>query len=537
MLSKRLSAALLGLSLVAVSCGNDGGSEPERDDTGSPPAGNADLPEIMGVEGNTVTVALHTKLEPCGPDPSTAGAGVMTDDSKDAFDEFIGFFNTEVLPPTTDWQLDYVLVDDGGAECPEKAQAAAQQIIREIRPFAVFGNTIGIEEGPVLARAVVGAGIRHIGVNFDSIDELEEYRGLAFNTHTPADLAHEYLAGYIAKRLKDTQAPDPEVEPTEQDEGVLDRVYGMVVHDSGTHRQLADAMAQRLADEGIELSTYFVPTDPGVAAQQMTTLVSSLREDGVNTLVWELYAGPLHTNSIALTQTLASQQYYPELLIATYGIGGQDTQHEPAVWSRARGISTFEPLALRVALLEDENGALIFDPAYEESAENFSPWLPLWQDHLGNPGDLSGGGFPHPANVFVYLSMVTIGLLGAGDELTAESFAEGVYETARGEERRCDVWRFFGRDSDYSPYFSLSADRNDGFRKGFTTIYWVNKPDMLYGTGRYESEDNYQYYESGEDLPAEPSHDTGELGAEMEAQPKIGVRPWVSCDDIDAPTS
>lgn len=501
--------------------------DPDPEATESEAAGTP----ATGVEDNVVKIALHAKVEECAGSTGDATDAVVNDAARDMADQYIAWFNDEVLSDYG-WQLEHELVNDGGNGCPEQARAAAQQIVREMEPFAVLGSSNDGPQGPIMADEVTSAGIPHIGINFNTLAELEDRKGLAFNVYIPAELSHQYLADYIGTRVAGTQTENLQTGEME------DRVYGIAMPDTERYQELAGLLTDKLAEYGVEVAqTYLLSTDAEVVAQTALTTANRMRDDGVNTLILDFF--PVGFNSgVALTENMASQDYLPEILIGTYGIPIFDQSLDSTVMARAQGISSFSALALRSAYIEVD-GEPVFDPEFQDVAENTEPFHEVWEERLGNNTELQVGVIEglNFANLWQELSVLAVGLMGnpydeVGGEITREGFAEAVWETAVGEDRRCDLERFLGGTAPNHHVYSEGDGVQDGFHNRFTTVYWVNEPTLL-TQGYYESFDNYEYFDSGDELPTEPTRDTGEEGVELTPPEPVGLRPWVPCSELD----
>lgn len=475
---------------------------------------------VTGINGRTVDVVFHAKLEDCGDGATEAGASKATEGGLRVIDFYVKYFNDKILKDYG-WKIRHRVIDDGGYFCPEKAQAAARQIVNELKPFAAIGLSV-TERGPVLADTVTRAGIRHIGVSYSTFDELAARKGLAWIVFLPPEQSHGYLAAYIAKRIKGTQYRDPTT-------GVQSpRVYGMVVPDQPVYRTLASKMKARLASYGVTLKqTYFTSVDPGVAGQQALATTQRMRSDGINSLIFDFFPDGFFSG-VTLTQAMGGQNYLPDILIGTYILPVLDMLHDKRVWARAQGVSSSPALALRAAIVA-RDGRLDFDPKYADISENAVPWKDAWYRETRSQ-DIEGA-TPSPPNIWDGLAVVALGLINnQGDRITAQSWAEGVWSTAVGKPRRCGAWRLLGREYEYASTYEFEGDP-DGGREDFTTVYWVNKRTTL-TDGYYESFDNYKFFKGFDDLPPRATRDTGKQGDDIPHQKKIGIHPWVSCKTL-----
>lgn len=482
----------------------------------------------QGVDGRTVKVVFHHQHEACGDNPQYSSSRVMTEQGKLVIDEYVKWFNEKVLGPKG-WKIDPVFVDDGGPECPEKAQAAGLRIAREIKPFAAVGELRQRERGPVLADVVTRAGIIHIGRNWETYAALEErapYAYAAGGELAIAQHAFENLVRWIGARVKGTQTPDPTTGVAEE------REYGLVVFDSSDGRELAGIIDGYLRDIGVDLQgrIYALSGDVGVAAQTATNTVLKMRQDGVNTLILGLPYDISHESSMSLTEAMNSQNYLPDILIGTYGNAFFDQLHNKRVWSQVRGVSSNGIGNLRTAAYIDESGSLKFEERFEEVAENNLGFERLWRDELGYNQTPSDNAHPSAYGTWSQLSALATGILHAGDTLTPETFAAGLASAGRGQANRCTLARFMGRD--YRHHISFDWRVGGTGTTGVTPIYWVNEQTRFGTNGYYQSYDNYRYFHPEEPFPAQPTHDTGKQPVDVVKQERIGLRPWTPCEQF-----
>lgn len=471
----------------------------------------------------TVKVVFPMKVEQCGPDSGTASQDVATEKGRSVLKAYVDFFNKEVLGPINGWKITYSIVDDGGLYCPEKARAAAVAVTKEIKPFAVLGGYTTVGQGPVLQDAVTRAGIVHIGNSWGTFDEFRKRHPYAWDMFAVPQQLYTYLSWWMGKRVKGTPGADPTTGAAQE------RVYGIVTMDLPANRQLASFLKAELAQRGIDLKyQYFMATDPGVAAQSAATTVNKMRSDGVNSLVFDFNST---TNGgqagLVLTNAMGGQNYLPDLLIPANGNAFFERFFDSRVWAKARGVSSFPAIALRVALRTNSNGQLEPDPMYTDVNENASAYQEVWQ-RAGNNDQAIDGAVPGAFDLWGALSLLAQGMMRFDGPLNVQTWSNAVALGAAGKPNHCGTERFMGRDYDYNIAFNWNPE-HDGGLEGFTTIYWVNEQTSLGTNGYYESYDNYRYFKSEAALPAAPTHDTGDRPPDIPKQKPIGLKAWTSC--------
>ena len=498
-------------SIDGAGTSTSSGPDPGPSEVGGSTKAAAGARPGQGVKGKTVEVVFHAKLQDCGPDASTSSQGKASENGLKAIDDYVAFFNKDVLGPYG-WKIAHKVIDDGGQYCPEKARAAALQITKELKPFATLGDSANGDQGPVLADITSRAGIVTIGVSWNTSAELRERHPYAWSIFGLAEQQDRYLVEFMAKRVKGTKAPDLTIgAPT-------DRVYGMLTVDNPESRTLAEAMKRNLAAQGIALKhTYYVSSDPGVAAQTANNTVLKMKQDGVNSLIFAIPYTSLQS-AIVHTSAMGSQGYLPDLLSSRYGVVFFDRLFDTRVWEKMRGVFQCAIGCIR---------ATGTNPGYIDVNENGSAYKAAWT-HIGNSGDPDNGTTPGAYNTWTVLSHLAIGILNAGPVLNAQTFAAGMDRAAPGGPAECIGWRLMGRPYEHAPYTAGWSSRHDTGIIGYTPGYWVNRKNDFGTVGYYESYDNYRYFASGK-LPVKATHDTGQAGAAVPKQKPIGLRPWISC--------
>ena len=541
---RRLVAAISVLAVMLTACtGDEAEPEPTADATAVTDATEA--PDVEdgattpaeteavgepgpGVDGNTVSIVFHRQESSCAETPEgTAPSQEFLDKGARIIDGYVTFMNEEVLADAG-WQLDYQIVDDGGQFCPELQTAAARRITQEIQPFAVLGSS-GSVQGPIIADAVTAEGILHLGGNFSTYEALQERHPYAWVTGALPMRGLEGLMGFIEKRVLGTT-----VEDRTGGGGQVDRVWGILAQDDEAGAAYAQFAEDRLTDMGVEVAgTYTFPADPGVAAQQATTRVTQMVEDGVNSLVWAVDYDTAEA-SWAVTAAMAEQEFLPDILTGTTGVAFLDSLQNQTVWANAYGVATGALVALLHGV-EIVDGATQTIDVLQGVPENEDGYIQVWQDRLGNASDPQEAAVPSGYAAWQQLSHLALALLNLeGDTLNAETYAQSMDSAAfLDSPNRCSMARLMGRDEPQAANLSWSSEHNGGNTQ-MTTAYWVNEPRPEVGVqGHWESFDNYVYYPNSEDIPNEPTHDTGEIGREINAIEPIGLAPWVPCSEIE----
>lgn len=474
----------------------------------------------IGVEGDTIKIVFHNHRDDCPNQDNEPNANVRAK-GKLVIDEYVRFFNEFVLAEHG-WKLEHTIVDDGGYFCPERQRAAGLKIAKEIRPFAVLGDSSSAQ-GPIIADLVTREGILHLGGNWQTQQEESARHPYAWNIFPTPEKAMRFMVGWMERRLKGTTVPDRST-PTQPE---VERVYGILGLDEASGRELAKITHREMVAKGLDVrATYFVAPGAGVAAQQAPTTVAKMKNDGVNTLVWALAFGGGKDFYVAVTNAMDQQNYLPDIVLGTGGNSFFEQLAARRVWANAKGTSAYPAIALRVAVTA--NGPV---EEYDEVNENSTAYVKAWE-HLGhndNPQDQSA---PSAFGTWAGLAMLATGIIHAGDTLNAHTWAAGLDAVGTpGKPGYCTVARFMGRDYKHVATYEWNAE-HDGGGEGFTPIYWVNQQTPFGTNGYYESYDNYVYFRSTDDIPRAPTHDTGQRPPDIPKQERIGLVPWKSCSEF-----
>ena len=517
-----------GTTGSSTGTGTTGASDPGTAGTGGTDGGGATTGgttgDVQGVEGRTVKFVYSTKLQDCGDDPSTSSQSTANEKGLRILDEWVTWFNEQVLAEV-DWTLEYEVVDDGGPFCPEKAQAAALKIVKELKPFAVLSDLVQPARGPIVADAVSRAGIVHIGASWSTAAPIRDRAPYVWPAFPVGERLFENLAGWMEQRIKGTQTTSTRTGIAE------DRVYGLLAVDSPDGRALAASVHSQLTSRGIQpAQTYIISGDAGVAAQQASNLALKMSQDGINSLVLAVPYPSAVNSTIVLSEAMNSQNYLPDIFVGNYGLSLFDSIHNKRVWAKVQGTSNMPALVLRWAVAPNSSGQLETVEEFEEIPENESGWIKVYQEKLGYndaPGD---GSVPAAYTTWTQLSLLATGLLHLEGPLTPENFGKAVHSARMGGPNRCTVGRFMMRDYIYSPGLHWEWG-NSGLRSKSTSLYWVNRQTPMGSNGYYESFDNYQFF-GAEEWPAEHTRDTGQQGVDIPKQERIGIRPWTPCSQF-----
>lgn len=510
---RRVAAVALCVGLVAplLACSDDAGTDAARGSDLVPTVEEGSLGR--GVTDDEIKIAFHLALEPCGDNPDTAGAYVTTQQYRDEIDVLVRWFNEHVDFPGGR-RLVHEYVDDGGpnAGCEDVARAAALRTTEEIGAFAALGSSTNFGGASVFAQEVTAQGTVHIApTGFQLARDLTDRWPFAWGVYPIAEESLHHLAGYVANR-----ADTPYVDA---DGAEHERRWGALFFDDPLDHELSDLVVDQLEEDGIEVTPYFVSPDDAVAGQQAVSLAAQMKADGVNSVVFGVHGVP----GVSVAKSFDGQAYFPDNFISDYGaFGGLTVLNSIYGEQRKRfqGISLASITALRVdvtpdsspgesARLQENNTGVAATTAYHDAGG------PLPSPFVGAPLN----------DFWVELSTLALGILGAGETLNARTFAEGLESAST-----CEVERFFGVAQEQAPLVRFSRDRPWAYH-GFTTVYWTEEPSAFGTPGFFESSDGYRRFDDAEDLPDEPSDDTGERGDYPRRKaPEVGRTIYSDCE-------
>ena len=479
---------------------------------GPAPAGTVDGPAAPaaagghgpGVTDKEILVVFHRKMERCGSDPQTQGDGVVNDSFYDRLETYMKWFNKYVEYPGGR-KLVYKLVDDGGTDvaCIDKARAGGLQIAKEIRPLAALGNSINIgADLPVLADVVTRAGIMHIGTNFQTHADAKARHPYAWSSFATAEDSFSDLGVFLDTRIKHT--------PYRSDVGVeSDRVYGALVEDSNQGRQVLSLIERAMQGAGLQFKPYFLSPDVSTASRQGASLAAQMSSDGVNSLVFAVLGRP----AVAAMKAFEGQAFNPDFLISDYG--GFTIAFFTTLLAGPQQIKRF--IAAGGPCIVCHRNELDLTDTSEKGCpschmqENGSAYVEAYHQAGGTAANPQDGGWAF--DMWTQLAILSIGILNGtanGEPINAQNIARGLGMT--GQEDRCDVQRFFGRDH---PQVTRTGFFNGGYQfgsHGFTTLYGTDKRSKLGTLGYFESFDGYYRFDAANPLPPKPTYDTGQKG-------------------------
>ncbi len=282
---------------------------------------------------------------------------------------------------------------DGSGQSADEVQARADAVkaMEEMGAFAVWG-------GPVLSNAWTEE-IKARGGVCIGCPALRDAEPSVFTITPSASQLSQHFVEYLSKKL----AGKPAEHAGDESMHGTERVFGQLYIDTGS-QDVQDGLdeTQALLDEaGIEfVEKIGYELDPGTLAEQASTAIARLQAAGVTTVI--IGGDPIAPKTF--TEVATQQGYFPEWILN--GAALQDTTafgrtYDQEQWSHAFGLSS---LAARVV-----NGL--------GDAERLYQW---WAGEYPPAVDSAGVLQPNPAMFF-------LGVQGAGPNLTAETFRQGMF--------------------------------------------------------------------------------------------------------------
>ena len=293
-----------------------------------------------GVTGDKILVIRYVAQSDPATQAILEGAQLADDPAvvKKAYESLFTYFNQHYQT----YGRQVVFQDfpaSGPSENEEQAKADAVKIATDIKPFAVWG-------GPnAFAKEIAARGIICICTVSLSDEFYKTNNPYLFGSLPTSTEYAEHVGEYIGKKLwnKPAQHVGAGFTPAQK----AKRKFGLIFLE-GTRgkvdpegRRTRDAMVSALAKYGASFGqgdmigyTY----DPGRNQQDLTTMITKLRSDGVTSVV--MFADPL--SPILITSEATRQAYFPEWIIT--GSGLSDTTaagrlYDQQQWQRVFGIS------------------------------------------------------------------------------------------------------------------------------------------------------------------------------------------------------
>jgi hypothetical protein len=258
----------------------------------------------------------------------------------------------------------------------EAMKADALKIATQIKPFAVIEGNPAAPLSTVLIRELAQRGVLCMCSTTLSVAYYNELPPLIFSSLPTMDEYAANTAEYIKKKLagKNAQFAGDELNPTQGYKN-KPRKFGLIYLEGARGKvdpegaRARDAFVREFQSRGISFDVEIgYIYDPGRNQQDVTNLISTLKQKGITTVVpvWD----PLYP--ILITKEATNQQYFPEWFIVGTGLSDTTTAgrlYDQAQWKHAFGISplwvTWATVAKSPGYREYHNG----DPSAPPGAE------------------------------------------------------------------------------------------------------------------------------------------------------------------------
>ncbi len=473
-----------------------------------------------GVTPTTINIAVAAKLHNCSEsnNPQESSAGTWSQKYANLVSAYVEYINKYIPLPGgrklklvgNDTSLGINLVDDGGQFCPTQQAAAGRYVVNSLHPFAALYSQ-PTPSGPVFDETVANGHVVDIGQGWATQDEMASRWPYAIGVAVvgePLDQHMAYLADYVHKRVQSTQYTPP-AGPAQP------RSYGAMIYDDPFYNGLATETQQLFGQFGINVKIYRISSNTATAASQANQVALQMKQDGVNTMIWQVIGQP----GIVMSNAFDSEAYYPDNLQAYSGVAFWDTDYSHTQWSRAFGIGT-------PSIIAERNDTTHYTTAFEGGDAYDAVWAKS-TEYDGNTAQNGADGY----GIWNNLMTLVAGLERSPVNFTPTDFANGLVQ-ASAPPYRCIEERFWG--TDHPQLFRVAWYKgNPAGAEGYTTLYWVNKQSSFGTPGYYESYDGYYTYFGLNDLPNAPSDDTANQSLPPVKQiPRIGVDPFKSCPSI-----
>ncbi len=332
---------------------------------------------------------------------------------------------------------------------PEDEQADAVWVDDEIAAFASLGTGIRYGAEHHYHEELARREILSVG-GTGSLQTEERYRRFApyvWSVGTGVDTMMRGYGEFVCRTLADQPpsyaGPDLAQQP--------ERTFGILTSraDDGTISDI-EPLRSELARCGVTPVEQEHQTSPDDAQryQNAQNATLSLKLDGVTSVLCWCQNGDLRESIMAAA---SSQGYYPEWVVSSYGGNDLDSsfRHDQAPQDQS----------VRVLGAAFRNKLL---PAAD------MPWY--WALKEADPGyGVSSGAYYHLASRYAQMLVLASGIQMAGPDLTAETFAEALYDT-----------RFPNPGAGGPPYYQSRVGfegRHQSFLKGDGSMIWHNRTE------------------------------------------------------------
>lgn len=301
----------------------------------------------------------------------------------------------------------------GGPSDDDRAMRAdGVKIAEDLKAFGVIEGTPDAGIPKVLAQELAQRGVICMCTSGLSSQFYQENPPYIFGTGLPTSTDYAIqMAEFIGKRLAGRKAKwaGDDLAPT-QGYRTQTRKFGLLYLTGANDRvdpegkRFADYFDKELAKYGVKLAAkHEFLYGPGENQNEISTRIADMKDKGVTTFIgfWD----PL--SPILITREMTNQRWFPENFVTGSGLSDTTTAgrlYDSAQWSRAFGLS---PLWVTWENVNRSGG-------YRAA-------------HHGNP-DLPEGEEGVLVNIYSALvGQVFLGIQMAGPILTADSFAQGMY--------------------------------------------------------------------------------------------------------------
>jgi hypothetical protein len=353
-------------------------------------------PVVRSVLGDTIKVVYYWKGDRTKASPFLKGTGTTANlDEGEAFLAFVDYINRHASGDASFMGLAFGLngrkiqgtvVEVGST--PEQYAAAAERIVKEIKPFAAVAGTGGISTYvcPTLARA----GILSLGTYDLDFGLVSRTNGYCVPSASSFDAQVDVVQRYLAGRVSRTKYQDGSA-----------RKFGFVYAEYPGLVDSAPKVIDRLKRAGVNIAaSASVSADLADAQGQQPNVVARMRGAGVNTVILPDAGTPL---SFLPAATAAG--YTPDYVI--WPCSGQDVPaqvrlYDTSQWAHASGLTCYDRDFMSDLFLDDE----------ARSTE----WYKQYRSVSSSD--------PASQAPYVYANLLPLvaGISGAGRDLNADSF-------------------------------------------------------------------------------------------------------------------
>ena len=420
-----------------------------------------------GVTEDQIVLSARTMDEPGFQDTLANIAGADIADTPedvmrtvegllDYFNDRFEFYGREIVPVFYEGQGSTTEELLGGGH--EEARADAITAAQEIEAFAELNA--GTEP---FAAALADEQVINFGAPFVSREWFTQRRPYSWSLATDCSIVAESIASWSIERI----SAQPTAEYARDDFQGEPRRIGLVTPENPFYQECVDAGMEIFEadapDEVNIVANLSYALDLGTLSNQAANLVARLQNEEVTTILCS--CDPVMP--VFLTARATEQNYWPEWNISGVGFTDQDLigqLFDQEQWARAYGIS------------------YVGETLPQQASLGYNAYKQVRDDEPAFVVDV----------IYYQLHLLSIGIQGAGPDLTPETFEQGMFDYPGGS-GPAGTWAFGPQN--YTP------------TEDFREVYWDPDKTSPFNNeqGAYVDPNPGQRYRMGDIPPGPPN--------------------------------